>query len=361
MNLFSWFRRAGRARDADPHRPQHAPEADDRLADWGANPFTSLLEVAGRLVSTDEVRALDLAHRTHDGDSLRRELTRLLERSSRAFGPDHACTAIVLEQLARSGRNPAESASNFERCLAIRTRALGELHPDTVRAKHTLGFCFQTLGQYDRAIPLLEESLERIDAAGQSRYFWLPQVLSSLGISYRQTRQFEKAEHIQRRALELAEATAAQNPGNLVAALGNLGNLYAQLGRLDRAEECFSRGAAMLLSHAELEWKPLASLLHGLSGTLAGAGEADRAEAVYLQFARLCMAHTTIPLPRPWPSDSGGFLATALKAAGAPEDITKPVALSENVLASEISKLFGADSKAAGVRDDAEGTSKSAR
>jgi tetratricopeptide (TPR) repeat protein len=300
-----------------------------------------LLQVARRLVKAPQVRALEEAFRNSDGDSLRRELASLLDRASQVFGPQHADTATVLEQLGRCGRDPAETAKYLEPCLAIRTRELGSSHPDTVRTQHLLGSCYQNLQQHDRAIPLLEGSLDCIDAAGQSNYYWLPQVLGSLGISYRHMQQFEKAERTYLRCLELAEAGAAKAPANLEAALTNLGNLYAHVGRLDQAEACLSRGADLLQGNPRLQWEPLARALHALAAALAGAGQMERAEAVYLRCARLCMLHSTIPPARPWPGESGGFLATTLKAAGCPDDLRGQVAANENLMASYMLKALG--------------------
>jgi tetratricopeptide (TPR) repeat protein len=306
-----------------------------------SNQIPTLLQVASRLVEAPHVRALEEAFRKNDGDSLKRELAILLERACQALGPEHTDTATVLEQLGRCGRDPAETAKHLEPCLAIRTRELGPSHPDTVRAQHFLGFCYQNLQQHDRAIPLLERSLDCIDAAGQGGYYWLPQVLGSLGISYRHMQRFEKAERTYLRCLELAQAGAAKAPANLAAALTNLGNFYAQLGRLEQAEAYLSRGADLLQGNPGLAWEPLARALHALAGALAEAGHRERAEAVYSRCVRLCMLHGTIPPARPWPGESGGLLTTMLKVAGCPDDLREQVAARETLMASHMLSVLG--------------------
>jgi hypothetical protein len=204
---------------------------------------------------------------------------------------------------------------------------------------------YQNLQQYDRAIPLLERSLDGIDAAGQRGYYWLPQVLASLGISYRQLQQFEKAERTYLRCLELAEAFAANAPANLTAALTNLGSLYVQVGRLEEAEACLARGSDLLQGNPRLPWEPLARVLRALAATLAEAGLMERAEAVYLRCAQLCMLHSTIPPVRPWSGESGGLLATMLGAAGCPDELKGQVAARENFMASHLLKVLGLGSQ----------------
>jgi tetratricopeptide (TPR) repeat protein len=339
MKFFSWFRRASDgAREVALPSPNPASELPP--PEWSANQIPSLLQVARRLVEAPRVQALEEAFDKGDGDSLRRELAALLDRATRVRGPEHADTATVLEQLGRCGRDPAETAQHLEPCLAIRTRTLGPAHSDSVRVQHFLGFCYQNLQQYDRAIPLLERSLEAIDAAGQGSYYWLPQVLGSLGISYRHTQQFEKAERTYLRCLKMAEDRAGKNPANLATALINLGTLYTQLGRHDQAEACLSRGADLLPGNPGLPWEPVAHTLHALAAALAGAGQAERAEGVYLRCARLCMQQGTIPPARPWPS-SGGLLATALQVAGCPEEVRRQVAANEDLMMAHLLKGLG--------------------
>lgn len=337
MAFFSWFRRRRNvAGDGGPASPDPA----GRQQAWSANQISDLLQVARPLVSAPRVRALDEAFRRSDGDTLRRELAFLLDKAVQYLGPEHTDTATVLEQLGRCGRDPAETAKHLVPCLAIRTRALGPSHPDTARAQYFLGFSYQNLRQYDRAIPLLEQSLGTIDAGGPAASYWLPQVLSSLGISYGQTQQFEKAERAGLRCLEWAETTAEKDPAHVEAALTNLGTLYGQYGHLDRAEACLSRAADLVQNDPGLRWESLAGALQALAAALAQAGQRDRAEAVYLRFARICMAHSTIPPPRPWAGESGGMMTLMLQLAGCPEDVRKRVAANEDLMTSHMLKML---------------------
>jgi tetratricopeptide (TPR) repeat protein len=298
-------------------------------------------------VGTQQARTLQDAFDRDDKEFLRRELAALLETASRNLGRDHLDTATVMEQLGRCGRDPAETASHLESCLAIRTRLLGPSHPDTVRVQHFLGLCYQHLQQYDRAIPLLERSVESITAAGQSGYYWLVQVLASLAISYGRTQQFEKAERTHLQCLELAEAN--QSTVDVVAALANLGGIYIRAGRLDRAEACLPRGVDLLQRNGALPWMPFANVLLGLAAALAEGGQPERAEAAYTQFVRLCALHATIPPERPWQGRHGGMLSTLMKAAGAPDELVERERVKENLMTEAMMKVFlpGLSSKAA--------------
>jgi tetratricopeptide (TPR) repeat protein len=330
MGLLSWFR-GGKGKQAPAQPP--APRSD-------ANQVPDLLEVAGKLLATPQVRAFEEAFASDDRDFLRRELTALAEKAARTFGPEHPDTATVLEQLGLVGRDPAESVRSLEPCLAARTRTLGEAHPDTIRAQHILGFCYNALGQHDKAIPLLEHSLALVDAAGKERYWWLPQILFGLASSYRQTNQLDRAEAIFHRCVRMAEAFAEQDPGNLVVAVTNLANFYGHAKRFDEAEASLDRAAGLLARKEELPWKPVAGLLLALAEAHAVAGQKDRAEAVYLKCVRLCSSRGTLPPPRPWPHAPAGVLTTMMQAGGAPAEAVAQVAAKESAMLDLMQKAL---------------------
>jgi tetratricopeptide (TPR) repeat protein len=296
------------------------------------------LLVARRLLGAQQADILQDVFEKENKELLRRELTTLLETAARKLGPDHLDTATVMEQLGRAGRDPGETAKHLEPCLTIRALMLGPSHPDTVRVQHFLGLCYQHLQQYDRAIPLLERSVESITAAGQRGYYWLGQVLTSLAISYGHTQQFDKAESLHLQSLEVAEAS--QSTIDVVSTLANLGGLYIRARRLEKAEACLSRGLGLLQRNPGLPWMPFANVLLGLASALAEAGQAERAEAMYVQCVRLCCLHFTTPPGRPWQGRHGGIMSTLMKAAGAPDDLVEREMVKENLITEVMMGVF---------------------
>jgi tetratricopeptide (TPR) repeat protein len=125
----------------------------------------------------------------------------------------------------------ADAARAYERALALKG--------DHVDAANALGSCYAMLGQHDRAIARLEETLRQAPSAGYVR--------NNLGYVYYLQGSYAKA-------IDVLEAVTQQEPRNS-RAWRNLGLVYAKAGAPEKSREAYAR-ANRATPHAVLEtWR----------------------------------------------------------------------------------------------------------
>jgi tetratricopeptide (TPR) repeat protein len=114
----------------------------------------------------------------------------------------------------------AEQAAN------IRTRLLGDQHPDTATSLNHLALPYKSLGDYAKAEPLFRQALEiRKKVLGENH----PVTAASLGNlarMYESLGDYAKAEPLYRQALEIHKKTLGENDPSMAPDLNNLAGLY---------------------------------------------------------------------------------------------------------------------------------------
>lgn len=268
-------------------------------------------------------------------------LRRALALAERVFGPEHATTALALNNLGGCLRDldrRDDSLPLLERALRIRERVLGPEHPD-VGASHAnlavvrfdRGDLEQTLAHHRRALSIFERSLgpnhpkvakeltnmsshltdlgqpkEAVDAAERAvriREATLgpenPDLASSLlnlGIALEQLGRCQEALTPLRRALAIGEKKLDQNDPRPALALAHLGVCELQLGSTAPArgllERALAREAALRHQHLDRS-----SAQFALARILWTGRERDRARAL-LEAARSGLAPGTVSAQR---------------------------------------------------------------
>lgn len=167
----------------------------------------------------------------HEAESIRRKL----------FGPDHPVHARTLRSLGRVLRargEYAESKVAFEKALAFNRQVSGEQHPDVDADLFELALTLEDSGDFDGALELLNEVLERDRARSGSDVHvaldlgQIAGVLSSQG-------EFEKAEPLYLEAIELQRRALPPNHPELATTLSNLGVLYHRMRRYDEIDALY--------------------------------------------------------------------------------------------------------------------------
>lgn len=270
------------------------PDAEARGAD--------LRGVGERLGLERLARQVQGAIDAGDAKEAAKGLLALLAQAEARLGADQPECAVLREILPRSGGCEFKDIeAQWTRALAIREATIGPQHPDTVRVRHLLGSLYHALKQYDRAVPLLDESLRAIDARGDADYFWLHQIVGTLAICLRVTGDTERAEVLFRRSVAIAEHRNGERHAAAAAAHSNLGHFYERLERWDAAETHLRHCLEVLESLCEPFDMRVARAAYALASVTHKSGDPEEAERVYQQCVEICLKNATVPPGRPFP------------------------------------------------------------
>lgn len=104
------------------------------------------------------------------------------------------------------------------------------------RLLDVMGIVYRSLGLYDAARPLLEQSLTTYEGQLGSNAPEVGKTLDDLAVLLRQAGDYARAEPLQRRALAIRKAALGNDDADTIASRSNLALLLKAQGRLDEAE-----------------------------------------------------------------------------------------------------------------------------
>ncbi len=200
-----------------------AADRADLARAWRLDAHATQLQHVGRLRSSEAEKKIREA----------------LAIRSRVLGQDHPETAVTLDDLAHCLKDQGQHAralALFEKALAGRRKSLGEEHPDTATSCMNVATCLTAQGKHAQALALSEKALainrqvlgeEHPDTARS--YNHLAVCLVSQGQRARALPLFEKAYLVQRRAQGEEHRASAQACNNLAACLLDLGQAVQAL------------------------------------------------------------------------------------------------------------------------------------
>ncbi|MEM1269285.1 MAG: serine/threonine-protein kinase, partial [Bacteroidota bacterium] len=147
---------------------------------------------------------------------------------------------------------------------------------------YTVGKTSYALGLYDRARPLLEESVELLEQAEAGPGSDLPAYLNDLALLYRESGDVERSLELDLRALALMrQAHETDSVRAIGTALNNIGNSYYSMGRIAEADS-FMRQALAVDLYVLGENHPYVAIDYNNLGTLAGTeGRFEESLAYY--------------------------------------------------------------------------------
>ncbi len=166
---------------------------------------------------------------------------------------------------------------NLERQLAL----YGEQHPVLVRGAHNMGAAHSMLGRYDKA----REQFSRAVELGRKTYGAShPQValeINSLGSILLLERSYSEAVEMFERALAVQEAAFGPEHPDLTSTLNNLAIARDYLGEFDGAKALYERVIAIRERALGPEHPSVANSLNNLAMLHQDAGEHERALALH--------------------------------------------------------------------------------
>ncbi len=206
---------------------------------------------------------------------------RALAIREKVLGPDHHHTAVSLNNLGnllRAQGDLAGARQYQERALAICEKALGSNHPSTAVCLNNLGLLLKEQGNVAGARPYYERALAIHEKVLGSQHPDTAASLNNLGALLDSQGDLAGARSHYERALDIHEKLFGPDHPETALSLGNLGSLLKAQGEFAGARPYYERSLAIREQVLGLNHPDTATSLNNLGsllqdqGDLAGAG-----------------------------------------------------------------------------------------
>lgn len=259
------------------------------------------------------------------------------EEVKRTLGKDPLLRAELLNAISQTlyGLGLAEDSLAFvEDAARIREQQLGSEHPATLQSKSNLALSLHALGQFDRALPLQQATLQKCLARlGPDDPVTL-QSMNNMALIYQSTGNRDKALPLFEEALQRNQANLGDDHPDTLLSMMNLAHAYESAGQLDKALPLYERTLELMQKNRGPEHPQTVGTMAGLANAYQSAGQFERAipmqeEILQMNRAKLGPDHPTTFL-------SMNNLASCLLANG---QFERAVPLLEETLQKRQAKL----------------------
>jgi CHAT domain-containing protein/Flp pilus assembly protein TadD len=164
------------------------------------------------------------------------------------------------------------------RALALREKALGTEHPDTVESLNQLAILYCETGNYARAEPLCQRVWAIREKVLGAEHPDTARALNSLAALHLAKADFEQAEPLLRRVVTIFEKTLGAERPDTAVSLSLLAQLYRAKGDYARAEMLYQRVWAIREKVLGAEHPDTARALNELAVLYYGRGDPSRGD-----------------------------------------------------------------------------------
>jgi len=179
-------------------------------------------------------------------------LERAVAIRTAALGDVHPLVATSAQNLARCRvalGQLAEARAPYRQALDIWLRTLGADHPATASCMSSLGVLLRQLGEFDAARELLEQTPAILERGLGADHPALAVHLSNLAVLFMDLRDFEEARPLLERALAIQERAGGPESPALAPVLNNLALTLHYLGQYQDARMYYERALALSERH----------------------------------------------------------------------------------------------------------------
>ena len=162
------------------------------------------------------------------------------------------------------------------------------------RMMATMGDVYRSIGLYEQAVDLLQQSLEIRERELDSEHIDVGASLHLLGFAYGQQGRFAESESLLLRAIAIREKALGSNAVDVANSVGTLGGDYIEQGRFDEAEPMLLRALAIRERALGPENPDVALSLSNLGALYWRMGDIGKAEP-YLRQALVIREKTLGP------------------------------------------------------------------
>lgn len=213
------------------------------------------------------------------------EWKKLLEDYSQAHRSEFK--RDLWEQLGRlSGKHSVDTLAATRRIMNICER----LYPEdlvTLIASYNLGIQFQKMGDYEKALPRLERSLEICEKLLGPKHSDTAIFLNDLGEVLKNLREYERALPLFKRCLQIREELFGPEHPDTVASLNNLGVILQDLRDYEGARLLFERYLQIRKKQLGPEHLDIANSLNDLGRLLQKLGDYEDARPLFERCLRI--------------------------------------------------------------------------
>ncbi|MCA9690977.1 MAG: serine/threonine protein kinase, partial [Myxococcales bacterium] len=208
---------------------------------------------------------------------------RALAIRTAALGPLHPEVAAAYSNLGLNLRDLADfdqAEVMYERSLAIRTEALGDAHPDIATSLTRLAGLHSDRGEYAEAVALYERAIATQERVFGPEHLDVTNSLNNLATVHQKTGAYAEAAALHERVLATREKALGREHPMFALSLINLGGTRWAMGDLEEARRMFERALDIQEKTLGPEHPQVAITLLNLSEYSRHSGEHARARAL---------------------------------------------------------------------------------
>ncbi len=217
--------------------------------------------------------------------------------------------------------NPSESLGNTITAREIMDRGAERISRELsgqplIQATllQTIGSVYRSLGLYDKALPLVQNSLDLLKQVRGDDHLDIAACLYNLASLHDDLGQFEEAEALHIQALTIRRKQLGEHHIVVAASLNNLAHVFENQGKYDEAEKTYNQSLAMRRKLYGDNHTEVADSYNNLASIYARQGKYAKSAEVYQQ--SLGMRRKLHGNNHPDVADSINNLATALSKQG---------------------------------------------
>lgn len=191
----------------------------------------------------------------------------------------------------------ASAAKWYRKAMGHRQQNIGMNCPEVGRCHSYLGEIYLETGEVDIAEQYLNESIERLTAAGSDYREWLAHPLELMAALRYMQAQYSPAETLYQEVMKIQEATQGFQSAALARSLNNIGGVYQAQGQYHKARAVYAHALNMQRSILGPDNLDMATTLVNQAVLEDQLGEFDKAEASLKK--ALAVREKQLPLTHP--------------------------------------------------------------
>ncbi|MCB1157924.1 MAG: tetratricopeptide repeat protein, partial [Leptospiraceae bacterium] len=178
-----------------------------------------------------------------------------LQIRTKFLGENHPETAISYNNMGEAYRYQGEYDKAIEylnKSLAIQLKTLEENHLETAISYNNLGLAYVLKGQYEEGIENYNKSLTiQLKLLGENNKY-VALLYNNLGAAYLSKGEYDKALKYLQKALDIRLKVLGENTPHTTSSYNNLGGIYHNIGEYDKALEYLTKALSIRLKiHGE--------------------------------------------------------------------------------------------------------------
>ena len=137
----------------------------------------------------------------------------------------------------RENGNSYRAGALLKRAVEMRTRILGEEHPDTLTSMNNLAYTYSDQGKWEEAKKLQVQDLEIAKRVLGEEHPDTLTSMSNLASTYSDQGKWEEAEKLGVQVLEIAKRVLGEEHPDTLTSMSNLASTYSDQGKWEEAEK----------------------------------------------------------------------------------------------------------------------------